>query len=57
MPYRYPTEFRRRGLDLIAAGRSVASVAADESVPSGREDTHSAVSSIRMLVPLEALHT
>jgi transposase-like protein len=29
MPYRYSTEFRRRVLDLLAAGRSVASVAAD----------------------------
>lgn len=29
MPYRYPHEFRRRVLDLIAAGRSVASVAVD----------------------------
>ena len=29
MPYRYPHEFRRRVLDLIAAGRSVASIAVD----------------------------
>jgi transposase-like protein len=29
MPYRYPREFRRRVLDLIAAGRSVASIAVD----------------------------
>ena len=27
MPYRYPPEFRRRILDLIASGRSVASIA------------------------------
>lgn len=32
MPYRYPPEFRRKVLDLIAAGRSVASVAADLGV-------------------------
>jgi hypothetical protein len=57
MPYRYPSELRRRVLDPIAAGRSVASVAADESVPPDREDTHSAVSSILTLVPLEALQT
>lgn len=29
MPRRYPPEFRRRVLDLIAEGRSVASAAAD----------------------------
>jgi transposase-like protein len=29
MPRRYPAEFRRRVLDLIAEGRSVAEVAAD----------------------------
>jgi transposase-like protein len=29
MPKRYPSEFRRRVLDLVAAGRSVASVADD----------------------------
>ncbi len=32
MPYRYPPEFRRRVLDLIASGRSVASIAADLGV-------------------------
>ncbi|MCH7670128.1 MAG: transposase [Acidobacteria bacterium] len=32
MPYRYPSEFRRKVLDLIASGRSVASVAADLGV-------------------------
>lgn len=32
MPFRYPPEFRRRVLDLVAAGRSVASVAADLGV-------------------------
>jgi transposase-like protein len=32
MPYRYPPEFRRRVLDLVAAGRSVASIAADLGV-------------------------
>lgn len=32
MPYRYPPEFRRRVLDLIAAGRSVALIAADLGV-------------------------
>jgi transposase len=32
MPYRYPPEFRRRVLDLIAGGRSVASIAADLGV-------------------------
>lgn len=32
MPYRYPPEFRRKVLDLIAAGRSVASIAADVGV-------------------------
>jgi transposase len=32
MPHRYPPEFRRRVLDLIAAGRSVASVAEDLGV-------------------------
>ena len=29
MPYRYPPEFRRRVLDLLAAGRSVASLSKD----------------------------
>ena len=32
MPYRYPFEFRRRVLDLVASGRSVASIAADLGV-------------------------
>jgi len=32
MPYRYPPEFRRRVLDLVVAGRSVASIAADLGV-------------------------
>ncbi len=32
MPYRYPPEFRRRVLDLIAAGRPVASIASDLGV-------------------------
>ncbi len=32
MPYRYPPEFRRRVLDLLAAGRSVASLAEDLQV-------------------------
>ena len=32
MPFRYPPEFRRKVLDLLAAGRSVASVAADLGV-------------------------
>jgi transposase-like protein len=32
MPYRYPPEFRRRVLDLLAAGRSVASFAEDLGV-------------------------
>lgn len=32
MSHRYPFEFRRRVLDLLAAGRSVASVAADLGV-------------------------
>ncbi len=32
MPKRYPSEFRRRVLDLVAAGRSVASVAEDLGV-------------------------
>jgi transposase len=32
MPYRYPPEFRRRVLDLVAAGRSVASIGADLGV-------------------------
>ena len=32
MPYRCPPEFRRRVLDLIAAGRSVASIAVDLGV-------------------------
>ena len=29
MPYRYPSEFRRKVLDLLAVGGSVASLAAD----------------------------
>ena len=29
MPYRYPPEFRRKVLDLLAMGRSVASIAPD----------------------------
>lgn len=32
MPHRYPPEFRRKVLDLLAAGRSVASVAFDLGV-------------------------
>jgi transposase-like protein len=32
MPKRYPSEFRRRVLDLVAAGRPVASVAEDLGV-------------------------
>ncbi len=32
MPYRYPSEFRRRVLDLIASGRSVASFSDDLGV-------------------------
>ena len=32
MPYRYPLEFRRRVLDLLAVGRSVASLATDLGV-------------------------
>ena len=32
MPYRYPPEFRRKVLELVAAGRSVASIAADLGV-------------------------
>lgn len=32
MPKRYPSEFRRKVLDLVAAGRSVASVAGDLGV-------------------------
>ncbi len=32
MPYRYPPEFRRRVLDLIATGRSLGSIAADLGV-------------------------
>jgi transposase len=32
MPYRYSPEFRRKVLDLIADGRSVASIAADLGV-------------------------
>ena len=32
MPYRYPPEFRRRVLDLLAAGRSVASLSEDLGV-------------------------
>jgi hypothetical protein len=32
MPRRYPPEFRRKVLDLVAAGRSVAEVAADLGV-------------------------
>lgn len=33
MPKRYPSEFRRRVLDLLAAGRSVAEVASDLEIP------------------------
>ena len=32
MPYRYPPEFRRRVLDLLAVGRSVVSLSADLGV-------------------------
>ncbi len=32
MPYRYPPEFRRRVLDLLADGRSVASLSRDLDV-------------------------
>ena len=32
MPYRYPPEFRRKVLDLLAAGSSVASLSADLGV-------------------------
>lgn len=34
MPKRYPAEFRRRALDLITAGRSVAQVALDLEISS-----------------------
>ncbi len=34
MPKRYPPEFRRRALELVKAGRSVAEVAADLGVSS-----------------------
>ena len=33
MPKRYPSEFRRRVLDLLDAGRSVAEVARDLEIP------------------------
>lgn len=39
MSFRYSPEFRRRVLDLIAAGQSVASVAADLGV-SDQTSTH-----------------
>ena len=32
MPYRYPPEFRRKVLDLLAGGRSVASLSTDLGV-------------------------
>ena len=32
MPYRYSPEFRRRVLDLLAVGRSVATLSADLGV-------------------------
>ena len=32
MPYRYPPEFRRKALDLLAIGRSVVSLSADLGV-------------------------
>jgi len=32
MPYRYPPEFRRKVLDLLVAGKSVASVSSDLGV-------------------------
>ena len=32
MPYRYPSEFRRKVLDLLAVGRSVASLSKDLGV-------------------------
>ncbi|WP_242453807.1 transposase [Mycolicibacterium sp. P9-64] len=32
MPKRYPEEFRRKVLDLVAAGRPVAQIAADLSI-------------------------
>ncbi len=34
MPKRYPEEFRRKVLDLVAAGRPVAQIAADLAVRS-----------------------
>ena len=33
MPKRYPSEFRRRVLDLLAAGKSVGEVARDLGIP------------------------
>jgi transposase-like protein len=33
MPKRYPSEFRRRVLELLASGRSVAEVARDLEIP------------------------
>jgi transposase-like protein len=33
MPKRYPSEFRRRVLELLEAGRSVAEVARDLEIP------------------------
>ena len=32
MPKRYPEEFRRKVLDLVAAGRPIAQIAADLSI-------------------------
>ena len=42
MPYRYPPEFRRKVLDLIAAGRPVASIASDLGVSDQTISTHGA---------------
>jgi transposase-like protein len=52
MPRRYPSEFRRRVLDLVAAGRSVVLVAADlgvsaQTIYNWRRQTPSTVARFR----------
>ena len=42
MPKRYPEEFRRKVLDLVAAGRPIAQIAADVGI-SGRPHDPKAV--------------
>lgn len=58
MPKRYPEEFRRKVLDLIAAGRPIAQIAADlnitQAVPCRRLGGRPRITSRRRVVAKRA---